>query len=275
MGTRVISMAGPSQALKKARFRSKVWRKPLVLYRHRGLREQDCFLAAYPRSGTTWLRFLFFEALARESAEFGSIRRAVPSVGKQHDAVAVLDGGGRLIQTHERFSDTDRRIIYVVRDARDVASSEYSWLRRSGIETGSFDDFLIDFVRGTSNPWGAWGDHVEYWLNSASARNGRLHLIKFEDLRSDTEGVFTRALAFLGVDSSGELVGKAIAHNSLQQMRTKEDSARERGWRERARADIRFINTGSVAGWQDKLKPYQARLIEDRFGDALRRLNYL
>ena len=268
-------MAGPSQALRKARFRSKVWRKPLVLYRHRGLREQDCFLAAYPRSGTTWLRFLFFEALSRESAEFGSIRRAVPSVGKQHNAVAVLDGGGRLIQTHERFSDTDRRIIYVVRDARDVASSEYSWLRRSGIETGSFDDFLIDFVRGTSNPWGAWGDHVEYWLNSASARNGRLHLIKFEDLRSDTEGVFTRALAFLGVDSSGELVGKAIANNSLQQMRTKEDSARERGWRERARADIRFINTGSVAGWQDKLKPYQARLIEDRFGDALRQLNYL
>jgi hypothetical protein len=275
MRTTVISMAKPSQALKKARFRSKVFRKPLVLYRHRGLRSQDCFLAAYPRSGTTWLRFLFYEALARESAEFGSIRRAVPSVGKQHDALAVLSDGGRLIQTHERFSDTDRRVIYVVRDARDVVASEYSWLRRSGIETGSFDDFLIDFVKGTSNPWGAWGDHVDFWLNSPSARSGNLHLVKFEDLRSDTEGVFTRALEFLDAPSNRELVGIAIENNSLNRMRAKEDSARERGWRERARADIRFINTGSVAGWQEKLKPYQARLIEDRFGGALKRLGYL
>ncbi|MDQ3660315.1 MAG: sulfotransferase domain-containing protein [Actinomycetota bacterium] len=268
-------MTNRSQALKKARFRSKAFRKPLILYRHRGLRPQDCFLAAYPRSGTTWLRFLFFEALASESAEFGSIRRAVPSVGKQRDALAVLSNGGRLIQTHERFSDIDRRVIYVVRDARDVVASEYSWLRRSGIEAGTFDDFLIDFVKGASNPWGAWGDHVEFWLNSSSARSGRLHLVKFEDLRSDTEGVFMRALEFLEAPSSRELVSTAIENNSLHRMRAKEDSARERGWRERARADIRFINTGSVAGWQEKLKPYQARLIEDRFGNALKKLGYL
>jgi hypothetical protein len=144
-----------------------------------------------------------------------------------------------------------------------------------GIETSSFDDFLKAFLRGRSNPWGSWGAHVEFWLATDSAKTNRLLLVKYEDLRRDTEGVFRQVLQFLGVEARDEVVKDAIANNSLEAMRSKEDKARQEGWRPTARSDIRFINTGTVTGWREKLTTEQAKSIERHFARPLSELGYL
>jgi Sulfotransferase domain len=261
-------------AYRRARFRNHVLRAPVVRARHRGLRDDDVFLASYPRSGTTWLRFLLYETLTGEEARFGVIRTAVPSVGKQNGARPVLAGGGRFIQTHETFCDRDRRIIYAVRDPRSVVASEYSWQQRLRVYHDSFDRFVDDFVAGSSNPWGAWGDHVEYWRGSEPARNGHLLIVRYEDLRRDTESVYKGVLQWLGVEASDDLVRRTIAGNSLEGMRAKEDRAKEEGWRSNLRSDIRFVNTGSTGGWKQKLDAAQAAKIETRFGETMRSLGY-
>jgi hypothetical protein len=155
-------MQTTKQRLRGARFRSKLLRRPLVRSRHKRLTPRDAFLASYPRSGTTWLRFLLYESLTGEAPEFGSIRAAVPSVGKQRGARPVLVGGGRLVQTHETYSHGDRLVVYVVRDPRRVALSEYYWQKRNRTYDSSLAAFVEDFCRGRSNPWGSWGAHVEY-----------------------------------------------------------------------------------------------------------------
>ncbi|HKS75489.1 MAG TPA: hypothetical protein VJQ82_19930, partial [Terriglobales bacterium] len=43
-------------------------RAPLVWLRHRGLGPRDTFVASYPRSGSTWLRFQLFELLTRRES---------------------------------------------------------------------------------------------------------------------------------------------------------------------------------------------------------------
>ncbi len=268
-------MTAVTQAVRKARFRNRVLRTPLVRARHKGLGAHDVFLASYPRSGTTWLRFLLYETLTGESARFGVIRSAVPSVGKQADARPVLDGGGRLIQTHETFYDRDRKVIYAVRDARSVAVSEYSWQQRLRVYTGSLDSFVDDFIGGRSNPWGSWGDHIQYWRDSECAHNGRLHEVRYEDLRSDTEKVFRDVLDFLEADVDPERVRAAIESNSIDGMRAKEDRAKQEGWRPTVRDDIRFVNTGTTGGWRNKLSADQAAKIEARFGAIMRSLGYL
>jgi hypothetical protein len=241
----------------------------MIRMRHRGLRDSDAFLASYPRSGSTWLRFLLYEALTLVSAEFGSMKQAVPSVGKQDGARPVLPGGGRVVQTHERYLDRERRVVYVVRDPRSVVVSEYSWQRRLGIEGRPFEAFFDDFLRGRSNPWGGWDQHVRFWLGGPCARAGKLHLVHFEDMRADTEAVFSAALGFLGSPADASVVHRAVENNSLQRMREKEDAARARGWRSRARSDLRFVNTGSVGGWRNALSEDQARALEERFAAEL------
>ncbi|MBA2426551.1 MAG: sulfotransferase domain-containing protein [Actinobacteria bacterium] len=244
-------------------------------YKAGGLTNADAFLVSYPRSGTTWMRFLLYEALTGEDAGFGAMRRAVPSINKHRNAAHVLHGSGRLIQSHETFSDGDRRIVYVVRDPRSVVISEYKWQRRLGIEPGSFDRFVKDFVRGRSNPWGAWDRHATFWLDGQPARHNHLHVVKFEDLRLDTERTLAEVLRFLGTDPDPQMVHRVVTNNSVKRMREKEDQARDKGWRASARSDIRFVDSGSVGGWSETLTDAQAATIERRFGPVLERLGYL
>jgi hypothetical protein len=268
-------MATVTQAARRARFKNRVLRTPLVRARHKGLGPHDVFLASYPRSGTTWLRFLLYETLTGEDARFGDIRSAVPSVGKQADARAILGDEGRLIQTHERFYDRDRKVVYAVRDARSVVVSEYSWQQRLRVYPGTLDAFVEDFIKGRSNPWGSWGDHIDFWRNGECARKGLLHQVRYEDLRSDTENVFRGVLEFLEADVDAERVRAAIESNSLQGMRDKEDRAKQEGWRPTVRGDIRFVNTGTTAGWRTKLSPEQVTRLEERFGPTMQSLGYI
>ena len=78
-------------------------RVPLVWSRHRGLKDQDVFVASYPRSGSTWLRFLLFETLTKNDAGFDNVNRMLPDVGMHADATPLLPNQGRLIKTHEPF----------------------------------------------------------------------------------------------------------------------------------------------------------------------------
>lgn len=270
-------MSSIPTSIRRIRFRDRTVRRAVVWWRYRraNLNPEDAFIVSYPRSGTTWLRFLMFEALTGTSPAFGHIREAVASINKHHEASTVLGRMGRLIQSHEIYSPGDHRVVYAVRDARSVALSEYQWQRRLGLDPGSLDSFIHDFARGRSNPWGAWDEHVGFWLDSEPAQNGHLHLIKFEDLRRDTLGSLRAALAFLGEQRSDDELQGAIDNNAVDRMRQKEDEARQRGWRASTKKDIRFVNEGRVGGWRMQLNETQRNTIESRFGPTLERLGYL
>lgn len=100
--------------------------------RHRTLGSADVPVAAYPKSGSTWLRFLLAEAVTGRTADFQSVGDVIPYVGKQRGAPHVLPSGGRLVKTHEPYRPEYRTSVYLVRDIRDVVVSYYymyRWLR--------------------------------------------------------------------------------------------------------------------------------------------------
>ena len=62
---------------KAARSRIRI---PQVWSWHLGLEPQDTFLASYPRSGSTWLRFILFEILTGEEPGFQDIEKRLPEI---------------------------------------------------------------------------------------------------------------------------------------------------------------------------------------------------
>jgi hypothetical protein len=56
-------------------------REPLVWVRHRGMTSKDIFLASYPRSTNTWLRFPLFGILVGKSLRFEPVNEALPGIG--------------------------------------------------------------------------------------------------------------------------------------------------------------------------------------------------
>src|SRR5581483_4906755 len=244
-------------------------RAPLVWLRHRNLNPADVFVAAYPKSGTTWARFVMWEVLSGMPAGFKATNQQMPGIGLHANALRLLPGGGRLIGTHEYYRKDYHRAIYMVRDARDVLISEHAFLTALDFYHKDLDHFINTFLFTCVSAYGPWHKNVDSWLNSPIAGTGNLLLVRYEDLRKDPVPGFARIAEFLGMDVKLDKIKAAVENNSIQKMRQKED-------REPVRASIRgrFVRDGAVRGWLSKLTPEQVRLIEKHAGKTLQRLGY-
>jgi hypothetical protein len=240
--------------------------------RYRGLRSTDVLFASYPKSGSTWLRFMFLDLLTGRDPEWDAVTKGFPHVGAHRDLAPLLPNAGRLLYTHDKATGPVRRCVYLVRDGRDVALSEYRWLVRGGY-TRPFSDFLDDFLSGRSHLFGSWTDHVLYWLDTDVAQRGDLHLVKFEDLRADTDRAVGGIVRFLGLDVSDDDIARAVRNQSLERMRAKEDRAPEAVLR-RHRSGERFVGKGAVGGWKSSLDVEQNARLEAGTRPALERLGY-
>src|ERR1700691_5741401 len=223
-------------------------RVPVVWFRHRAFRSEDIFLGAYPRSGSTWSRFILFQILTGQEAGFDTVNKTLPGVTSLRHGIPVLPHGGRLIGTHEAYRGEYKKAIYLVRDARDVLLSEYAYVKSLGYFESDFEEFVIEFARGKVNGFGPWHRNVLSWLDSPIADTPNLMVVRFEDLRRNPEEMFTRITDFLDVRVDRQLIRQAVADNSLDKMREKENQSPQM-----PPGKDRFIRSGSVQGWRGKL----------------------
>jgi hypothetical protein len=267
---------------KAARSRLRI---PRVWWSHLGLKPQDAFLASYPRSGSTWLRFMLFEILSGNDPGFQKIENYLTEIGMHRGAPVILPGGGRLIKTHEKYRKDYKKVVYLVRDLRDVLLSCYASCVQLGLASivseGDLDSFLLSFLEGKALQMGSWQEHSRSWLESPLATNGNLLVVRYEDLRQNSERILGQILQFLGLPQEAETIRKAIQNNTLQQMRAKEDSARRAGepssllaWGESTEEDRRFVRKGAIGGWRSKLTDAQLKTIVQYAGDALSSAGY-
>lgn len=257
----------------RALLRQTALRPVVVALRHRGLQPSDSYLACYPRSGSTWLRFLIYDALSREDAHFGTVNRHLPDVGRHRQAHGFLPGEGRLIKTHEPYRLVYKRGVYLVRDPRDVVVSEYRYWKMTGYYDHGFATFVDDFTRGQTSGYGSWTAHVDSWLDGEAAIGGRLLVVRFEDLRQDAEAVLRKAVEFLGRPVDAEQARQAVARNTLSRMAAKEEQAKER-MLQRVSAQYRFVNRGSTDQGGDDLDADQREAIDRSFGATMARVGY-
>jgi len=262
--------------LLRCRARTTALRLPLVWMRHTVLQSTDAFVASYPRSGNTWARFLLCEALTGNDAEFGSVAATLPPLRLRGRAPAVLPNGGRLFRTHEYYHCVYRKAIYFVRDPRDVAVSNYEFERLNPhLREKSFDDFLRLYLKGKVNSFGTWRGHIHSWLDSHLAASSNFLLIRYEDMREDTERELTRMVQFLGFAVDPERIRTIVADNRLERMSQKEDRFQGRSPEDRAVSEAgRQVRTRSAGGWRSRLTPEQAALIEHHAGELMARLGY-
>src|SRR5437870_7388500 len=88
----------------------------------------DVFLVSYPRSGNTWTRFLIGNLLDQEDPiTFANIESRIPEIYFFPDKVLRRLPRRRILKSHEYFDHRYKRVVYIVRDPRDVATSMYHY----------------------------------------------------------------------------------------------------------------------------------------------------
>jgi hypothetical protein len=243
------------------------------------VRADDTFLVSYPRSGNTWTRFLVANLVRpQEAASFANIERVVPDAEAQSSRYMRGMASPRMIKSHTYFDPRYPRVIYIVRDPRDVALSYYDFSRKYRQIEDSYplERYIADFVTGhlISADWGTWGENVASWVFARGARPGFL-LLRYEDMQAHPERELTRIAKFLGIEASSELLQTTLERSSADRMREME-TTQGKDWvsTKDKRTDIPFIRTASAGGWRSKLGRESVAQIESAWGNIMPQLGY-
>jgi estrone sulfotransferase len=238
----------------------------------------DVFLTSYPRSGNTWTRFLVGNLVYQnEPVTFLTVERLVPDMYKSSDRVMRNLPRPRILKSHECFDPRYKKVIYIVRDPRDVAVSNYHWeLKLRSVRDGfPIEDFVPRWMEPQFWPRiGSWGDHVTSWLSTRQGNKGFL-LLRYEDLKQDPQRALAQVAEFLGIDASRERLNRAVDLSSAENMRKleKQESAQ---WvaTTLTRQDKPFVRNATSGGWKAVLPEQTVAYIEKSWGHLMRNLGY-
>ncbi len=239
----------------------------------------DIFLVSYFRSGSTWSRFLFGNFIHKdEPVTFTNMERFVPIIYNLPDR--VLRQLPRVLKSHECFDPRYPRVIYIVRDPRDVAVSFYFYnLKVRVIPDGySMDDFVTRFVNANVVPYadrvGCWQDHVLSWVRLRAGNPG-FRLLRYEDLLADPAKELASLAPLLGIEPSPARIERAVQLSSASQMQSLEKKQSQQ-WvaTKGTRQDIPFVREAKSGGWRNKLSPAAVRTIERAWGSTMKEFGY-
>lgn len=186
-------------------------------------------IVSYPRSGSTYMRFLIANALQKEPVTFDNIDHLIPEgrgpLGwkKSHRAPRFLwfpvpwDG------------------VLLVRDPKSVAISYHRYQVKMGQTVKFFDDWLEEWVLKGDKKWGRWNEHL------AESREHCYGVeVRYEDLVSHPQEIL-----WLMLDS--DRTADAVRLSSFDQMRKLEVNAKK----QMGNTAIPFVRKGLVDEWKN------------------------
>ena len=273
------------------------------------------WLASYPKSGNTWMRILLsnllsgnetpedinnlslrdgmachredFEELTQLDSSLlrpHEIEELLPAV---HDARAATLTTARFVKVHDAWSHLPdgrpvlgaaaRAALYLVRDPRDIAVSfafhQADTFDRTIERLNRPGNFLAAGQFHFAQKLDDWTSHVRSWLDQTDLP---VCLIRYEDLRADTSGVFRRSLEFLGAEfpdeaAARDAVSRAVRHADFSELRRQES---EKGFHERGAKQAMFFREGRSGAWREHLSKAQVRQIEGAHAATMARLGY-
>lgn len=237
----------------------------------------DTFLVSHPRSGNTWIRFLLANLIHPDApVTFDAVERIIPDTTAQSRRFFKRLPRPRFIKSHQYFDPRFKRVIYVVRDPRDVCISYYHFQRKYRfIEDGyPMERFVERFVNSDASDFGSWGEHVASWLAARYDSAGFL-LIRYEDLVSETVRELGRIASFLGIAAEERRMAQAVERSSADVMRRQEKLEQDTWVATRGRRkEIPFIGPATPGRWKSEMPDASVALIESAWGPLMRALQY-
>ena len=215
------------------------------------------FILGGPQKGS-WLNSVRSFILNEASARFPEV------VGGGYLVVKEPNGsiGAPLIMQ----ALPESRMIFLIRDPRDVAASHvdssrkgsYMYERRkAGKHAARFELQADDLVSNMAN---SYLRNVSNAKEAYEAHHGPKVLVRYEDLRSDTLGEMRRIYSTLGIEVDEEELERVVEKHSWENIPEKD------------KGEGKFYRKASPGGWREDLTPKQAETVERITAPLLREL---
>jgi len=261
------------------------------------------WIASYPRSGNTWVRFLLANLLYGPVPSSTELNRVIPDIHRTISGGQLHGNRKLLIKTHWRFDpwlplrEDTVGVIYVVRHPIDVLASnlDYQVVRSPHLFTQATETerreavrrWIEDYIAVGGDPTllqhgiGSWSENVASWTE-APLPYPRL-VLRYEDLKAATEPSLAKMAAFLEFTPDTGRIAEAVRRSSFEAMRALEEQeirSRETGIFYSAGLEPglarghRFIRRGASGGQETLLTPAQRQAALERFGSTMARFGY-
>ena len=237
----------------------------------------DVFILSFPKSGNTWTRFLIGNLIYPETpADFSNINRLTPDPEAMSKRELAKMPRPRIIKSHQYFDPRYPRVIYIVRDPRDVMLSMYHFQRKCRVIEDQFplEKYATQFIAGKTSPYGSWGDNVASWLVTRQNRPGFL-LLRYEDMLEDAARELNKVVAFLQIPPDAERIANAVRRSAADEMRKLERSqAHLWSSTKSTRQDLPFVRAAKAGGWRTELPEEAVSQLEGAWGHLMTHLGY-
>lgn len=240
--------------------------------------DDDVWIVSYPKSGNTWTRFLIANLIAGgETVDWSNIERHVPDLYYSRDPQLRGLKRPRYFKSHEPYRPDYRRVIFIVRDPRDVAVSYYHFVRKAHMLSvdATMDEFMKKFMDGRIDPYGSWGENVGSWLG-ARRNTPDFMIVRYEDLLENTESQLARIAEMLRLPADNGQLRRAVENSRADRMRELEQSQRgKHKLLKQSRPEIPFVRAAKANQWQTELPPTAVQQIESAWLGLMRELGYV
>jgi hypothetical protein len=210
------------------------WRRGREEYRK--YRLCDYIFASYGKSGRTWVRVMISRYYQQAYAlperilmgfdNFHKINPAVPRIFYTHDN--YLRGYTGNLGDKKDFYD--KKVVLLVRRPQDVAVSQFfQWKYRMRPGKMAMNHYppagaelsVYDFVTNPDVGLPRIIDFMNVWA-AELPRIRNLLLVRYEDLRSDTEHQLARIVEFLGLEPDAQHIKDAVEFATVENLRKME-----------------------------------------------------
>lgn len=237
------------------------------------MRHDDVYLVSFPRSGNIWLSFMLANLMIKQNnlkreVNIFNIREFIPDiyVSRYIPQKLKFEPFPRIIKSHEKYNLCYKRVIWLIRDPRDVMVSYWHFYKKFYVKQIA----LSDFIRSKKFGIRAWIKHTKSWLNAPP--DIRIVLVKYEDLKRDPKRELLNILKHLGILVSEEIIDKAVEESSFEKMKRIEKETRGYVMRGQQR---RLILVGKGEAKQRELSELDQYYIKQKAEILLRHFNYL
>jgi len=234
-------------------------------------RADDLVLVSYPKSGSTWVRFILADVLlGNGEVGFLKVQHRLPEISAsaaEHGVDFESLPSPRIIHTHAVYVPECRTVVYILRDGRDVMVSFYFHQRKFHGFGGSFLEFL-EYARRLSE----WDEHVDSWIFNNPTLE-RVCVIRYEALLADTFHEMKKLLSFGKLKCSDDELRGAIERCSFENMQRIEKE-KGLGYVGAGDTDIAFIRKGGSGHWRELFGETEKSVFKERYGRTLIKAGY-
>lgn len=212
------------------------------------------WLASYPKSGNTWLRFMLYAYLFAPPQESIAVAQRIPDLHRPVPA-QLPPADPEIVKTHYLLTDEHPRqsetigAIHIIRNPRDVALSALNYQKLAGQSDNpiSENDYLTSFIQSRGDPdwlrlgFGTWADHARSWTGTDKFP---VLSLRYEQLKADPHAGLRAMIDFLNIEFDQARFQAAISVSSFDAMRALEIREKQKGKAQNNPLDKRlFIGT--------------------------------